>query len=201
MAEKIQSSDIDISIDKLLREDLEQVLSFSCGCEELDKFFHEEIYLCSRYHHVSAYCAKNTSNDEIVAIFTLANDSVVIDNVEDREDFVLESKAQISDEYISTFKRQTSFPAVNIGHLGVHKDMQSKGIGQKILDFVLYTFSEYNTSGCQFITVDSLNNSRTNKFYARNGFINQTDNDRHSPTRRMYLPIQPFAPQDDTESI
>ena len=39
MAEKTQFSDIDISINKLLREDLKQVLSFSCGCEELDKFW------------------------------------------------------------------------------------------------------------------------------------------------------------------
>lgn len=77
--------------------------------------------------------------------------------------------------------------------------MQSKGIGEQILDFVLYTFSNYNISGCQFITVDSLNNSRTNKFYAKNGFLNQTDSDKHSSTRRMYLPIQLFASQEETE--
>ena len=199
MVEKTQFSDIDISINKLLREDLKQVLSFSCGCEELDKFFHEEIYLCSKHHHVSAYCAKSVHNNEIVAIFTLANDSVVIDNIEDKEEFILESKAKISDEYISTFERQTSFPAINIGHLGVHKDMQSKGIGEQILDLVLYTFINYNTSGCQFITVDSLNNPRTNKFYAKNGFLNQTDSDKYSSTRRMYLPIQLFASQEETE--
>lgn len=199
MVEKTQFSDINISINKLLREDFEQVLSFSCGCEELDKFFHEEIYLCSKHHHVSAYCAKNTHGNEIVAIFTIANDSVVIDNIEEKEDFVIESKTKISDEYISTFKKQTSFPAINIGHLGVHKDLQSKGIGQQILDFALYTFSNYNISGCQFITVDSLNNLRTNKFYAKNGFLNQTDSDKYFSTRRMYLPIQLFVRNEDTE--
>lgn len=196
MAGKTQFLDIDISINKLLREDLKQVLSFSCGCKELDDFFHKEIYLCSKYHHVAAYCAKNKQDNEIIAIFTLSNDSVVIDNIEDKENFVLEAKNKISDEYISTFERQTSFPAINIGHLGVHKDCQSKGIGQQILDFVLYTFSNYNMSGCQFITVDSLNNPRTNKFYLRNGFINQTNNDIHDLTRRMYQLIQLFMTQE-----
>ncbi|WP_455586640.1 GNAT family N-acetyltransferase [Bacteroides sp.] len=191
MEAKTQSSDINISINKLLRENLKQVLSFSCGCEELDHFFHEELLLCAKHHYVSAYCAKNVKNDDIVAIFTLSNDSVVIDNV-DKDDFIQESKLKISDEYTSTFEKQSSFPAINIGHLGVRSDLQSQGIGEQILDFVLYTFSYFSISGCQFITVDSLNNNRTNKFYARNGFLNQTNNDSKNSTRRMYLPIKLF---------
>ena len=192
MAVKTQFLDINISINKLTGEDMNNVLSFSCGCEELDHFFHEEICLCTKHHYISAYCAKDILNNEIVAIFTLSNDSVVIDNVEDRDDFVEMSKSRIDNEYIPTFEKQTSFPAINIGHLGVRTDMQSKGIGEQIVDFVLYTFSYYNISGCQFITVDSLNNKRTNKFYTRNGFINQTNSDSYNSTRRMYLPIQLF---------
>lgn len=195
MAVKTQFLDINISINKLTGEDMNNVLSFSCGCEELDHFFHEEICLCSKHHYISAYCAKDIRTDEIVAIFTLSNDSVVIDNVEDRDDFVEISKGRINNEYIPTFEKQTSFPAINIGHLGVRTNIQSKGIGEQILDFVLYTFSNYDMSGCQFITVDSLNNKRTNKFYARNGFINQTNSDSYNSTRRMYLPIQLFQPE------
>mgnify|MGYP001717543597 CR=1 FL=1 len=156
-------------------------------------FFVKQIETLLNYYYG---LSKNKQDNEIIAIFTLSNDSVVIDNIEDKEDFVLEAKNKISDEYISTFERQTSFPAINIGHLGVHKDCQSKGIGQQILDFVLYTFSNYNMSGCQFITVDSLNNPRTNKFYLRNGFINQTNNDIHDLTRRMYQLIQLFMTQE-----
>ena len=121
------------------------------------------------------------------------------DNIEDKEDFVLESKVKINDEYIPTFEKQTSFPAINIGHLGVRTDLQCKGIGEQILDFVLYTFSNFDISGFQFITVDSLNNSRTNKFYARNGFVNQTNSDNCNSTRRMYLPIQLFELMGDIE--
>lgn len=49
---------------------------------------------------------------------------------------------------------------------------------------------DYNISGCQFITVDSLNNPRTNKFYLKYGFINQTNTDINKTTRRMYFPLK-----------
>lgn len=189
MEEKIQYLDIDLSIEPLSIDDRLNVEGFSCGNNELDVFFHEEIFICAKHHYISAYCAKNKQNNELIAIFTLANDSVVIDNV-DKDDFIFESCIKISDEYISTFEKQTSFPAINIGHLGVRINLQSLGVGEQIIDFVLYTFANFQMSGCQFITIDSLNNPRTNNFYMRNGFILQTNNDFQSVTRRMYLPIQ-----------
>lgn len=190
MEEKIQSSDIEISIERLKKEDGEELSSFSCGINELDEFFHKEILICSKYHYFSSYCARDVSNGEIIAIFTLANDAVIIDNAEDKEDFIKQSLYKINKEYVPIFQLQTSFPAVNIGHLGVRKDLQSKKIGERILDFILNTFISYDISGCQFITVDSLNNSRTNKFYCNNGFLFQTNTDMYQPTRRMYLPIE-----------
>ena len=116
--------------------------------------------------------------------------AVILGNSDDRTDFIEQSSGKMAEEYIPIFQKQTSFPAVNIGHLAVREDMQSKGIGRKVLDFVLGTFIDYDVSGCQFITVDSLNNPRTNNFYLRNGFINQTDMDMHESTRRMFLPIE-----------
>jgi GNAT superfamily N-acetyltransferase len=183
-------SDIEISIDRLREEDNYELSSFSCGVDELDKFFHNEIMICSKYHYFSPYCAKNILNNEIVAIFTLANDVVILYNSDDKDEFIEQSSYKINDEYIPIFQQQTSFPAVNIGHLGVRKDIQSKGIGEQVLDFILNTFIAYDVSGCQFITVDSLNNPKTNKFYARNGFLFQTNMDMNNLTRRMYLPIE-----------
>lgn len=162
----------------------------------MDDFFHNEIFLCSKHHYFSSYCAKLVNDDSIVAVFTLANDAVVLGNEEDKEDFIDQSSLNINEEYIPIFQMQTSFPAVNIGHLGVRTDMQSKGIGRQILDFVLNTFITYDVAGCQFITVDSLNNSKTNKFYAKNGFTNQTDTDANKSTRRMYLPIELYRDAD-----
>ena len=70
------------------------------------------------------------------------------------------------------------------------KGKQGKNIGKNIIDFIISTFIDYNISGCQFITVDSLNNPRTNKFYLKYGFINQTNTDINKTTRRMYFPLK-----------
>ncbi len=190
MEERTLSSDIEISIERLREEDSCGLSSFSCGVDALDTFFHDEILICSKYHYFSSYCARSIADGEIVAVFTLANDAVILGNSDDKDDFIEQSSCKINDEYIPIFQQQTSFPAVNIGHLGVRSDMQSKGIGEQVLDFILNTFIAYDVSGCQFITVDSLNNPDTNKFYVRNGFSFQTNSDMYKPTRRMYLPIE-----------
>ena len=203
MVGKIQSSDIEITIRKLTEEDSGELSSFYCGDDTLDKFFHEEVLICAKYHYFSAYCAKERRTGEIVAVFTLANDAVVIHSDEDKSDLIETSASKIGNEYYPIFQKQTSFPAINIGHLGVRRDLQSKGIGQQIIDFVLQTFISYNITGCQFITVDSLNNPRTNKFYCRNGFEYQTLNDSNKDTRRMYLTIELYkdAEQNGEENI
>lgn len=197
MEEKIRFSDIEIFIERLTEEDSEELSSFYCGVDELDKFFHNEILICYKYHYFSPYCARNVANGEILSVFTLANDAVILGNSDDKKDFMKQSSFKINQEYISVFQSQTSFPAVNIGHLGTRKDMQSKGVGEMILDFILKTFVSYDISGCQFITVDSLNNLRTNKFYVRNGFLFQTDTDLYDKTRRMYLPIELYRNDED----
>lgn len=190
MGEKTRFLDIDYSISLL--SDTDELLSFTCGVDELDKFFHEEVRLCMKYKYVSAYCVKDRTRT-IIALFTLAHDAVVLTSVEDKEDFIQESSLIIGKEYLDTFERQSAFPAVNIGHLAVRKDLQNKQIGTFVVDFVVKTFIDYRVSGCQFITVDSLNNPRTNRFYERNGFIYQTCNDMSKPTRRMFLPLRIYA--------
>ena len=100
MEEETLFSDTNISIEPLSADLKEQVDLFSCGNTELDMFFHEEMFLCVKYHYISIFCAKIEA--EIVAIFTLMNDAVVIDNI-DKKDFISESGLKISEEYLSTF--------------------------------------------------------------------------------------------------
>ena len=90
MVGKTQYSDIEITINKLADDDKEGVKSFSCGCDELNSFFHNEVYLCSKHHYVSAYCVKDKFSRDVLAIFTLSNDSVVINSDDDKEDFISE---------------------------------------------------------------------------------------------------------------
>lgn len=140
---------------------------------------------CVSHHYLSAYCAY-TDADGIIAVFTLMNDALMITGMTDKNDFIEDLRFFIESNIIDFFKIQTSYPAINIGHLGVAQNFQEKGIGSDILDFVAETYANFPQAGCQFITVDSLNNNRTNNFYCKNGFLFQTNKDAASPTRRMF---------------
>ena len=187
MVGKIQSSDINFHL--LKEEDKPYIQDFTCGYTDLDDFFHDEVFICTKYAYVTSYCVK-TDEGEIVALFTLSNDSIALSSLTAKEEFIEEVASMgIEKEYEDVFRLQTSFPAINIGHLAVRKDVQKCGIGGIVLAYVLNTFSGTIPAGCQFITVDALNNPDTNAFYVRNGFMYQTLNDAASSTRRMYLPI------------
>jgi len=85
-------------------------------------------------------------------------------------------------------KRFSSYPAVKLGRLGVHKDNSGKGLGTDIINYIKKLFITENRTGCTFITVDSYNNSRTLKFYADNGFKFLNDDD-DKKTRLMYFDL------------
>jgi len=114
------------------------------------------------------------------------NDALMIGGETEKSDFIEGLRYEVGTDTVDFFNRQTSYPAINIGHLGVATAYQNHGIGMAIVDLVADTFSKYRQAGCQFITIDSLNNPRTTKFYLANGFSFQTDRDFYSLTRRMY---------------
>lgn len=188
MEEKIQSSDINFLIDRLSESDRLLLSSFDCGVEALNEFCRRDVFSCAKYRYVSAYCAyiPTDSSKVIIAVFTLSNDVISL-TYNDKEDFI--DSVIIDSEYQDTFNNQAFFPAVNIAHLAVDKRYQSHNVGSEIVDFIIATFRNYQTTGCQFITVDSLNNPKTNKFYMKKGFCNLTDSDMNKETRRMFLQI------------
>lgn len=165
--------------------DYKNMSAFSCGVKELDNFFRCEVKECVEHKYLSAYCAF-TESDSIVAAFTLMNDAIIIGSEDEKTDFFDDLRLEEDSSVVDFFKRQSSFPAINIGHLGTSVDFQDKGIGMIIVEFVTGTFSQYRQAGCQFITVDALNNPKTVKFYLNNQFNFQTNHDIYSATRRMY---------------
>lgn len=185
MEEKTPYSDIDFQIRLMTDTDYMNMSAFSCGVELLDKFFHYEIKECVNHHYLSAYCAFLDSK-EIVAVFTLMNDALMIVSHTEKEDFIDDMRLDTSSDIVDFFKRQSSYPAINIGHLGISVNHQRNGIGSAIIDLVADTFSNYSQAGCQFITVDALNNEKAILFYLNNQFNFQTNRDLYSPTRRMY---------------
>ena len=185
MEERTQSLDINFKIRLLIDSDYKNLSEFSCGVNELDKFFKYEVEECVFHHYLSAYCAYLDSG-KIIAAFTLMNDALMVSGTSDKDKFIDDLRYETSESIVDFFSRQTSYPAINIGHLGVSKEYQGFGIGTAIIDLITTTFANYRQAGCQFITVDALNNSITTKFYTRNLFNFQTNRDFYSSTRRMY---------------
>ncbi len=184
MAARIRYSPAELSFAPLSDEDFAELGTFSCGVETIDSFFRNQAELCSRYSYLIPYKCTHRDSGEILGLFTLSNDVIALE-YEDKYDF-----PNLPDEYEAIFRQQTSFPAVNIGHLAVRSDRQSKDIGRLIVVFVAETFAHYRMTGCQFITVDALNNHRAINFYQSVlGFEFQTASDIGKPTRRMYLDI------------
>lgn len=184
MEGKTRSSVPEIDFAPLTEDDYKSLSAFSCGEKDIDDFFHNEVHLCSKYNYLIPYKCTSTATGEIVGLFTLANDILALE-YEDKYDF-----PNLASEYSDIFFRQPTYPAVNIGHLAVRTDMQSQGICKTIVDFVAATFSSIRLAGCQFVTVDALNNPRTLRFYYDYlGFEYQTCYDMNKSTRRMYLDI------------
>lgn len=69
-----------------------------------------------------------------------------------------------------------SYPAVLIGRLGVNKDFriidgEADNIGKQLMDFIKSWFIDgANKTGCRFIVVDSYNEPRALRYYAKNDF-------------------------------
>ncbi len=114
------------------------------------------------------------------------NDSLMIGSPAEKSDFIEDVKLEANEDTASFLNRQSSYPAINIGHIATLEKYQDMGIGSMIIDLVADTYAKYRQSGCQFITVDALNNGRTINFYYKNSFGLQTNRDSASLTRRMY---------------
>lgn len=110
----------------------------------------------------------------------------MIGSQSERDDFIGDLTLEADEDIVSFLTRQTSYPAINIGQLGVLEGYQGMGIGSMIIDLVADTYTKYRQAGCQFITVDALNNDLAIKFYHKNSFGVQTYRDSTFPTRRMY---------------
>ena len=194
MVERIHFSTSDISIERLSEKDKGDLLNFSCGEDDkenqLNSFFHsDKLFRCNKHHLCSVYVVRQKSTSSLLAVFTLVNDSIGLLSHEDKKDLQEEVCYDVAEDYNEIWNQQTSFPAINICHLGVSNQYQSLGIGTILIQIILKIFTKYDASGCQFVTVDSLNNSQTNNFYLKNGFSNLSNSDIKDSTRRMYIQL------------
>ncbi|MDR0892812.1 MAG: GNAT family N-acetyltransferase [Mediterranea sp.] len=141
---------------------------FTCGNKDLDDFFLNDSALYAEELLGKTYCwITQQAPYQIVAIFTLANDSI--------KTRALNSNAKNRlQRHIVNPKRGRSYPAVLIGRLGVNDSFQGNSyhIGGQLMTFIKDWFRhEDNKTGCRFLVVDAYNNPRVLHYYEANGFI------------------------------
>lgn len=123
---------------------------FSCGNADLDDFFCNDSILYSKKLLGKSYAFRFRSNEnKLVAIFTLSNDSIRIDD--------LPNARKQKMKHLVEHKPLRRYPAVLIGRLGINAEFANQGYGSAVMDFIKSWFIKNNKTGCRFIMVDAYN--------------------------------------------
>lgn len=174
-----------------------ELVCFDCGNGDLNEFFQIDSYahfdelLATTYY----FQPKEATKKKIffpVALISLLNDKIEIAEEERKgvkKDFFKDIKKSIP----YPKRNYSSFPAVKIGRLGVHKKYQDEEIGTSLLNTIKELFLRNNRTGCRYITVDAYNNKKTLNFYIeKNGFLPLWDEDKDAPySRILYFDLKP----------
>jgi GNAT superfamily N-acetyltransferase len=160
--------------------------SFNCGNTDLNDFLFADSKIYLKYLRYTTTLLE--TENRIIAYYSLANDLL---KISDRQDFADEMEGcrdKIEFDFWERFLNQKMYPAAKIGRLAVDKDFQDQGIGTFLIKSLVQSFIRKNKTGCQFITVDAINDNtqRTIKFYENNGFKYLTMNDVNRESRQMY---------------
>ena len=143
----------------------ERCLPFTCGDTDLDDFFHNDAERYAAELMGKTYCwITEQKPHRIVALFTLANDSI-------KTLYLDKTTRNRLNRPIDNPKRGRSYPATLIGRIGVNQEFQGINVGSQLMQFIKDWFRhEDNKTGCRFLVVDAYNNPRTLHFYERNDF-------------------------------
>ena len=172
--------------------------SFTCGNEDLDKFFLRDALLYKQQLLAKSYCFLLDDQAEvstIVCAFTLSNDSL-------RTDLLPNSREKKVRKNIPHAKQMNRYPGVLIGRLAISTEFSHQGIGSELLGVIKsWYIDEENKAGCRFLTVDAYNESIPLEFYKKNGFNFVFSNDEQEAefdrlekgaklkTRKMYFDL------------
>ncbi|MEL5895301.1 GNAT family N-acetyltransferase [Bacteroides sp. GD17] len=172
--------------------------SFDCGNADLNDFLISDSKVYLKYLRYTTTLIETDS--QIIAYYSLANDLLSISDRQDFADEMEDSKSKIDFEFWEKFLNQKMYPAAKIGRLAVDKNFQDQGIGTFLIRSLVQSFIKRNKTGCQFITVDAINDNsqRTIRFYEKNGFKLLTMNDVCKESRQMYKSLLEYI---DLENV
>jgi len=142
-------------------DDFSEFSSFNCDDDDLNDFIwndarsHKDFLIAETYAY--KFLDDQGHPTAPIAFASLSNDSIPLPSV-------------IKDEHGLSAFGYKNFPAVKIGRLAVHRELQSGNIGTGILNILKTLFITNNRTGCRFITVNAKNRPRTINFYLKNDF-------------------------------
>ena len=107
----------------------ERCLSFTCGDTDLDDFFHNDADRYAAELMGKTYCwITEQKPHRIVALFTLANDSIKTLHLD-------KTTRNRLNRPIDNPKRGRSYPATLIGRIGVNQEFQGMNVGSQLMQF------------------------------------------------------------------
>lgn len=140
---------------------------FSCGENDLDDFFYNDVLAYERDLMGKTYCWVLADDvTKVVGFVTLANAGIQTTHLQNNPKRHLHKN-------IAYNKQGRTYPAVLIGRIAVAKEFQGKDycIGYQIMNFIKKWFvTDDNKTGCRYVLVDAMNIEHTLKYYERNGF-------------------------------
>lgn len=142
-----------------------ECISFSCGHQDLDDFFHNDAPFYTAQLLGKSYCFRLDEDQRIiVCAFTVSNDSI-------RVDILPNSRGKKIQKDIPRVKQMRRYPGVLIGRLGINVDYKHCGVGSDLMTFVKSWFIDAgNKTGCRFLIVDAYNEEIPMNYYRKNGF-------------------------------
>ena len=158
--------------------------AFKCADGDLNDFLMDEAKDYQTELLAKTYLVVNEENGDLIAYFSLLNDTVRLEDTE-------KSTANRINRKIPNSKRRRHYPALKIGRLAVDTRYARMGFGEEILRTIRTMFRYDNRTGCRFLTVDALA-SATGFYQAKGNFRFFTDKDKDDDTQLMYFDLKDF---------
>lgn len=186
--------------DLILLSDTDVIQEFDCGNDDLNDFFCNDAVLYQQQLLGQTYFFRLKETQEIVAAFTLSNDSIKTHDLPN-------SRSKKVRRDIPSAKRMRSYPAVLIGRLGVVTKFAGQGIGSQMLDLIKSMCITEDANRCRFLLVDAYNTAQALHLYGKNefAFLFSTEEQEKEyyekpleeplNTRFMYFDLLPWASQ------
>ena len=163
---------------------------FRCGIKKMDDFIHEGLDLSVKNNFCKLY--KVTRNGEIVALFALSFDSLILD-YEDKTELKETDSLGVDSQYEEVFWSKRHYPALEIAYLAVRKDLRGSDIGSFLINSIAEMAATQTLAGCQFLTVEALSKAKEREqdysataFYYKNHFESCELPNASKDTLRMY---------------